>query len=379
MAFGRECNRFDAIETIKRALVPPSVPEVTLPGLQLMRSGGFVFLVLPQAQFACWRQIRLDNARAHLATTSLDVLCDYLGCTADFGPAHEPDDRPCIERFFGTLTTTLSRRLPGAIPPRSRQEQEKILQRLRDPKESIRPLVTVQEFLELLEIAIWNHHGTPHSGIGGITPLEMISRHVLGINRPAARLRVLPALPRKQPALLHDPISCVVRGQVARGEKPYITYMHVRYTSAQLAGRPGLVGQSLRVHADPQDLRQLVVTTGASEMLDPLLASGAWREHRHSLWLRQAFFKAQRQRQLNFAAGQDPIEGFLTLRRKQASKSKRAATDISRAEHERAKGRRSATDQHKPAEPSAATAQPPAMASRNVAPRPIRIARGFAR
>jgi putative transposase len=386
LGFGRECNRFDAIETIKRALVPSGVPEVTLPGLKLMRSGGFVCQVLPQTQFACWRQIRLDNARAHLATTSLDVLCDSLGCTADFGPAYEPDDRPFIERFFGTLTTTLSRRLPGAIPPRSRQEQEKILQRLRDPKESIGLLVTAQELQELLEVTIWNYHGTPHSALGGLTPLEMMSRHVLGINRPAVRLRVLPALLRKQPALLHDPVSCVVRGQVARGEKPYITYMHVRYTSAQLARRPGLVGQSLRIHVDPQDLRQLVVTTGAGEMLDPLLASGTWREHRHSLWLRQAFFKAQRQRQLNFAAGQDPIEVFLTLRRKQAPKSKRAATDASRAEHERAKGRRSAepissVDEPKPAAPGAAAAQPPAqgMVSDNVVPRPIRIARGFAR
>jgi hypothetical protein len=162
--------------------------------------------------------------------------------------------------------------------------------------------------------------------------------------------------------------------------------MHVRYTSSQLARRPGLVGKSLRVHADPQDLRQLVVTTDAGEMLEPLLASGPWREHRHSLWLRRAFFKAQRQRELDFAAGLDPIEAFLTLRRKQASKSKRAATDISRAEHERAKGRRSAqpplspTDPLKPAQPSAASGPPTTqgMVSGDVVARPIRITRGFA-
>ena len=386
LGFGRECSRFDAIETIKRALVPPDVPQLTLPGLKLMRSGGFVSQVLPQTQFACWRQIRLDNARAHLATTSLDVLCDCLGCTADFGPAYEPDDRPFIERFFGTLTTTLSRRLPGAIPPRSRQEQEKTLQRLRDPKESMRLLVTAQELQELLEVTIWNYHGTPHTALGGLTPLEMMSRHVLGLKRPAIRLRVLPAPLRRQPMLLHDPVSCIVRGQVARGEKPYITYMHVRYTSSQLARRPGLVGQSLRVHADPQDLRQLVVTTDSGDMLEPLLASGPWRDHPHSLWLRRAFFKAQRQRQLDFSTGLDPIEAFLTLRRKQASKSKRAATDISRAEHDRAKGVRSATplppaDPLAPAQASAVatllTTQGSACA--DVAPRPIRIARGFAR
>ena len=171
----------------------------------------------------------------HLATTSLDVLCETLGCTADFGPAYEPDDRPFIERFFGTLTTTLSRRLPGAVPLRSRQDQAKALARLQGKKDSLRLMVTAQELQELLEVAIWNYHGTPHAGLGGLTPLEMMSRHVLGIKRPAVRLRLLPAPLRQQPALLHDPVMCQVRGQAARGEKPHITYMHVRYTSVQLA------------------------------------------------------------------------------------------------------------------------------------------------
>jgi putative transposase len=386
LSFGRECNRFDAIETVKRALVPAAAPVLTLPGLSLMTGGGFVSQVLPQTQFACWRQIRLDNARAHLATTSLDVLCETLGCTADFGPAYEPDDRPFIERFFGTLTTTLSRRLPGAVPLRSRQDQAKALARLQGKKDSLPLIVTAQELQELLEVAIWNYHGTPHSGLGGLTPLEMMSRHVLGIKRPAVRLRVLPALMRQQPALLHDPVLCQVRGQAARGEKPHITYMHVRYTSVQLARRVGLVGQSLRVHVDPQDLRQLVVVTQSGEILEPLLASGAWREHRHSLWLRRAFFKAKRQRQLDFVAGQDPIEAFLALRRKQASKSKRASTDIARVQSDRAKG-------HAAAAPTTSTGQatleqtpqsptPPelqALATEPVKGKSLRITRGFAR
>ena len=387
LGFGRECDRFDAIETIKRALVPAAVPVLSLPGLSLMPSGGFVSQVLPQTQFACWRQIRLDNARAHLATTSLDVLCETLGCTADFGPAYEPDDRPFIERFFGTLTTTLSRRLPGALPLRSRQDQAKALARLQGKKDALRLIVTAQELQELLEVAIWNYHGTPHAGLGGLTPLEMMSRHVLGIKRPAVRLRILPAPMRQQPALLHDPVMCQVRGQAARGEKPHITYMHVRYTSVQLASRVGLVGQSLRIHADPQDLRRLVVATESGEILEPLQASGAWREHRHSLWLRRAFFKAKRQRQLDFAAGQDPIEAFLALRRKQASKSKRASTDIARVQRDRAKVNTAPTPETAtnppnsavpPLPPSPAPTELQGLATGPVKGKSLRITRGFA-
>jgi len=78
----------------------------------------------------------------------------------------------------------------------------------------------------------------------------------------------------------------------------------------------------LHVHASSQDLRQLVVVTTAGEILEPLLASGPWREHPHSQWLRRAFFKAKRLRQLDFAAGDDPIEAFLAHRRKEAHHSR---------------------------------------------------------
>jgi putative transposase len=384
LGLGRECDRFNAIETMKRAIVPATTPELSLPGLRLIPSGGFVSQALPQTQFACWRQIRLDNARAHLATTSLDVLCDTLGCTADFGPAYEPDDRPFIERFFGTLTATLSRRLPGALPPRKRQAQEQAILRRRPKESSLQMIVTAQELQELLEHTIWNYHGTPHAGLGGLTPLEMMRRHVLGIGRPAVRLRILPTLLREQPQLLHDPVSCRVRGQLARGERPYITYMHVRYTSTQLSRRPGLVGQTLRVHADPQDLRQLVVTSTSGEILEPLLAGGPWREHAHSLWLRRAFFKAKRQRQLDFASGDDPIEAFLAHRRKEARRSKRAASDIARVQHERARAKSSANadftlPEKSPAQAPETGSALPGLVSGRVKARALRIEPGFSR
>lgn len=165
LSLQRECSRFDAIETFKRAVTPSKVPELTLPGLRLSPTGGFVSQTLEQTKHACWRQIRLDNARAHLAATSLDVVCEALGCAADFGPAYQPDDRPFIERFFGTVASTLSRRLPGAI--RDKDAARHLLKRLRDPADTLRLLVTTQELEELLHLTVWNYHGTPHAGWGG--------------------------------------------------------------------------------------------------------------------------------------------------------------------------------------------------------------------
>jgi putative transposase len=327
----------------KHALMPQTSPTVTLPGLRLLPEGGFISQSIEAARFACWRQIRLDNARAHLATSSLDVLCDTLGCTADFGPAYEPDDRPFIERYFGTVVQTLSRRLPGAL--KSPRHAQAALARLRTPDDDLRLFATADELEEILAVWIWNYHGTPHSGLGGDTPLQVMRRHLLAFADPhrgqTAALRRIPPRLRICPALLHDPVLCLVHGNPAKGERPYINYMHVRYTSEQLAKSARLSGTKLRVHVDPSDLRTLIAVTAEAEVLEPLLASSIWRHERHSLWLRREFFKAKRAKTLAADADDNPIEAFVKQRREAARKTskqkanKRAATDLARVQHER--------------------------------------------
>ena len=383
LSLAPECNRTHVVQTIQRSLTPHKPPTLTLPGLRLLPEGGFVSDSIEATRFACWRQIRLDNARAHLATTSLDVLCETLGCTADFGPAYQPDDRPFIERFFGTATQTLSRRLPGALP--GIEGAKAALARLRNPKDTLRLLVTVQELDELLSVFIWNYHGTPHASHGGHTPLSVMRRQVLGedsqspASTPAPlRLRRLPRLIQTHPALLHDPILCKVHGQIALGQRPYITFMHVRYTSKELAVSQRLVGQRLRVHVDPSDLRELTAVTEDGQILQPLLASSIWRHEPHSMWLRREFFKAKRARELDVESGQNPIEAFVEQRRRKAGKRKRAASDIARVQYERhqSKPRPAADDPPSPPSKSPVLDQ---LTSGPVKARKLRIPPGFAR
>lgn len=380
LSLAAECDRTHVVATLQRALTPRQRPALSLPGLHLLPEGGFVSESIEAARFACWRQIRLDNARAHLATTSLDVLCETIGCTADFGPAYQPDDRPFIERFFGTVTQTLSRRLPGALP--GAQGARASVARLRDPKGQLRLLVTVHELDELLAVFIWNYHGTPHSSLGGQTPLEVMRRHVLGESTelgtaPPLRLRQLPPLIQAHPALLHDPVLCKVHGKVALGQRPYITFMHVRYTSKELAASQRLVGQRLRVHVDPSDLREITAVTEDGQILQPLLASSIWRHEPHSMWLRREFFKAKRARELDTQSSQNPIEAFVEQRRRKAGRNKRAATDIARVQYERGQAPpRSASEE--PAPPSAGAAVLEQLATGPVKARKLRIPPGFA-
>ena len=368
MCLHRECSRYEVIATLKHALTPAEAPRITLAGLSLSAAGGFVSQALLKTRHACWRQIRLDNARAHLATTSLDVVCEALGCVADFRPAYEPDDRPFIERFFGILTNTLSRCLPGGIPAKPATTSKR--KRKLDGAKELQFVVTAQEIEELLDATVWNYHGTPHSGLGGLTPLERMSQQVGGVGRPALRLRLVPQALRGRLELLHDPTYALVHGNVGRGERPYISFMHVRYSSEQLARRADLIGKQLRVYFDAKDLRFLRVFTEEGHPLQDLSASGPWRHEAHSLRLRQEVFKAKRNKQLEFVAGESPIDAFVKLRRAKAPKSRRAASDLARIQRDRRDTPK--TTPH-PVEPSAQ------LATGVVKGKKLRIARGFAR
>jgi hypothetical protein len=89
------------------------------------------------------------------------------------------------------------------------------------------------------------------------------------------------------------------------------------------------------VHFDPRDIRSLRVGTEKGDLLDDLVASGPWRLEPHSLELRQKVFRAKRARELEFKAGESPIETYLALRRKHAGKRRRAASDIAQVQRER--------------------------------------------
>jgi hypothetical protein len=181
----------------------------------------------------------------------------------------------------------------------------------------------------------------------------------------------VPEALRNRLELLHDPAFCLVHGNVGRGERPYISFMHVRYTSEQLARRSNLIGKQLRVYFDAKDLRTLRAFTPDGQPLHDLLASGPWRHEAHSLRLRQEVFKAKRDKQLAFVAGESPIEAFVKLRRSKASKSRKAASDLARVQRER----RDAPDT------TPQPVQPPSsqLATGPVKGKHLRITRGFAR
>jgi transposase InsO family protein len=120
VSLSREYSRYDVIRTIEAALEPHRPRCFTLPGVGYGALGGFPSGKLPELGYATWRWIKLDNAKANLSEDVRHALAEFIGCFIDAGPTHMPDDRPYVERFFGSIATSLSSRLPGytAVPTR---------------------------------------------------------------------------------------------------------------------------------------------------------------------------------------------------------------------------------------------------------------------
>jgi transposase InsO family protein len=138
LSLGREYNRHDVVRTVINALVPHVPRQFVLPELAYAAQDGFPSGKFPETAYAQWSWFKMDGAKANGADDVRHALTEFIGCFVDVGPAYAPDDRPYIERFFGTLAKRLSSRLPGftgSHPADLRRE-------LSDPKGTLRLFVS---------------------------------------------------------------------------------------------------------------------------------------------------------------------------------------------------------------------------------------------
>jgi len=307
LVLDRQYSRHDVIRTVEKALAPHRPRQFTIPKLEYPEGGGYPNAVLPELAYACWDQFRFDNAKAHLAEDTLRVLCEFIGCCAHMGPVHDPDERPFIERFFGTFTRHLPHRLPGAAPSTPTA--------LRRMLAKTPALVTIEELEDLVEITIAGYNGTPHSSLLGRTPLEYLRHFVRHQHTP---LRWLLEPQRRNLCLLQTPKTVTVRGSLSRGVRPYVHLYGARYTNALLVAMPDLLGQPLHVYYNPDDMRSIraFLTDGAD--LGHLQAAHPWTRVAHTLKLRREILRLRRQGLLAYRDQDDPVEAYMAYQKQRA-------------------------------------------------------------
>ena len=317
----REYSRYDIIRTIEKALEPHRMLTLNLPGLSYYQGGGFPSVELPELGYATWQWLKLDRAKANLADDTLHALCEFVGCFVDVGPAHSPDDRPYIERFFGTLASTLSSRLPGYTG----SNPQDLRRALSDPKSNLRLILSLSELEQVLEVALARYNGTPHSGLNSRTPLEAMH---LAVRGRGELLQWLPELKRRTLCLMQSPTLMRVRGYLAQGRRGHVNFHGVRYTNDVLAASAVFLGKQLRCYYNNQDLRTIRAFLPDGTEIGLLKAQGMWGEIVHDLKLRKEIMKLRGKKRLAHALSEQFLEQWIEEKRKQAKSSRRAASEL---------------------------------------------------
>ncbi|MFM0365523.1 integrase [Paraburkholderia sediminicola] len=324
IALAREYGRYDVIKTIENALTPHCSRTFTIPGLTYGPHDGFPSGRMPELGYVTWEWIRLDNAKANLADETMTALCEFVGCLADAGPKHSPDERPYIERFFGTIASRLSSRLPGYTGSHIRD----LRRALSDPKGDLRLYVSLDELAELVEYAISGYNGAPHRGLNNATPLEAMEYFVRGRE---TMLVWLAEHQRRTLCLMQSARQCRVRAYLQQGVCPHINLYGVRYTNHVLATSAHLIGQHLLIYMNADDLRSVRAFLADGMELGVLEAQGAWRVVPHNLKLRQQILRQSGGRRRNANLAPNPIEAYVDEKMRQAKRTRKAATELAHA------------------------------------------------
>lgn len=321
VSLNREYSRYDVIHTIEAALEPHRPTAFTLPGVGYGPLGGFPSDKLPELGYATWQWFKLDNAKANLSSDVRHALCEFIGCMVDAGPPHTPDDRPYIERFFGSIASNLSSRLPGYTGTHPKD----IRRALSDPKGNARLHVSLAEIQELLAATMAVYNASPHDGLNGRTPLEAV---VHSVRTGGAMLNWLPDAKRRTLCLMQTPKRVIVRGYLHQGQRPHVNFYGVRYTNAMLASTASFLGQELHLYYNSQDLRTVRAFSSTGAELGVLAAQGAWGVIAHDLKLRQEIIKLRGRKRLGAALSREFMRQFIEEKFAKAKGTRRAASGL---------------------------------------------------
>ncbi len=177
-----------------------------------------------------------DNAKANLAKNVTEKLTKLIGCAVNAGPVKTPERRGIIEKFFDTLEENGYHRLPsttGSNPkdPRRNKSEEK----------AIKYSISVKDLEQLTEVLIANYNETPHDGINGFKPLELMEQRTERGLIP----RTMKEEKRNDVVFLSLKIRRTIKGNIKSGKRPFVYYEGVPYRSDVLSKSPGLIGTKL--------------------------------------------------------------------------------------------------------------------------------------
>jgi putative transposase len=320
----REYSAEDVLHCIKNAIMPKEDFQFTIPNLKISEQGGFHSTKFPEdTQWAVWDELLYDNAKSNLSKNVTSSLEEVIGCSVNAGPVGSPTSRPIIERFFGLLEENGFHQLPnttGSNPSDPRRKDAE--------KNALKYEISEKEIEELTEALIAEYNGTPHTGIGYLSPLEALEQKI----KSGEHFRRLPEEKQKESIFFSMKVKRRVCGSINKGRRPYINYEGVQYRSNKLAQMPQIIGKTLDLIVNIDDLRAIRAFLPDGSELGLLEASGKWCIQKHSLKLRQVINKLKNKKLIHFTERELPIEVYKEYLKEKSKTSKSARNDLAKVQ-----------------------------------------------
>lgn len=319
IALGHTYDQIDLLKAIFNSLTPHQRPPQPIPSVQYATAGGF-----PSEHghaWGTWSTLKLDNAWAHKATNVVRILHDRVGCVAEFGRPHTPNDRAIIERFFLFIVQHYSHRIIGTTGSDSR---DKIIERLSPKsKNPLKMLLTLDELKSTIDMVISDYNGRPHSSLQGHSPLEIFC---LRRDQNSLPPNVLPEAFRDPDLFVMARQSVIVRTSSKYGGA-YINFAYLKYKNPDVL-RSDSVGRTMFIEYSREDVSFVRLLDEDGAFVGILSPPHPWYLQPHSLKVRSELWLATKDGQFQFARNEMPFEAFRRLKSGVGDISRSVATTL---------------------------------------------------
>jgi hypothetical protein len=306
VVYRSEVNADNVLAVIRDAATGRWTPrELTLGGLTYPPGAGLPSGVIAGAQGAIWTSTLLDGALAHLSRAVHERARRALGFAINWGPVGHFERRPTVERTFNQIAKDLFKRLPsttGSSPKNGRADNAE--------QKALRHRIRAADVEELLDVTIAQHNAMPSEGTSSMSPLEVL-RYFLEDPRRPFLVRRLPLRVAQSARTLAIKEIATVRGGYKTGRRPYVQVDRVHYSSPVLSNAGHLVGKSLTLEIDEDDMRQVRAFLSNGAELGILKAHGKWGVTKHSRRTRRAINSLLAKRVLVLSEFDDPMQVYM--------------------------------------------------------------------
>ncbi|WP_420473782.1 hypothetical protein [Noviherbaspirillum sp. ST9] len=311
-----ECSAATAENAVISAMSQWQPRALKVPTMRYKPGAALPSGIFPELVGRAWVTMMVDNAAIHYSKTIAERARRRVGCFLNFGPLGHWEHRAALERLMKTLELYGFQRLPSSTGS-SPQDP------LRDDpvKRAVEIGIDWEVLLDLIDVTCANYNVEANGALGNRSPLSVL-RDFMHADPPEFLLRRLPPANAQQPELGVKVEIRYVRGDPAKGRRPYVEIDRVHYTSTILANAMGLIGKKLRIHIRESNMCTVTAYHEGGEELGVLSAQGAWGRVPHTREMRKQINALRDAGELAIGPDDDPVHQLMQY---YASKAHREA------------------------------------------------------